>query len=356
MATLKPRTLEQLLAASWPPDDWRDVTVIVAVSGGPDSVALLRAMAKLKRESGGTGRLIIAHLNHHLRPEADDDARFVADLAKQLDLPLEQGDAAVAELATRQGDGIEAAAREARYNFFQQAAHKHGARYVATAHTADDQIETVLLNVLRGTGLAGLAGMQRARALGPAVSLIRPLLRMRREEVLKYLDEIGQRYCLDSSNTSHDFTRNRLRHELLPLLRENYNPEIDSALARLSQLAGAAQRFMERLAEDLLERCASSELPAAGLNRRSADRTVCLDTGPLKDVDRHLAREMFVALWRRMGWPLQSMGFSEWDFLAETALRSGKNLSGEAPAKRILPGQIAVERRGDELQLTNQAR
>ncbi len=97
--------------------------------------------------------------------------------------------------------------------------------------------------------------------MGPAASIIRPLLEVRRNDVLNYLEEIGQKYCVDASNASHDFARNRVRHELLPLVREKYNPGIDSAIGRLSRLAGDAQRFIERLAEDLLERAATSEIP-----------------------------------------------------------------------------------------------
>lgn len=345
MPTRKPLSLERSLAASWPPAEWCDLTVLVAVSGGPDSVALLRAMAAVKTEAGGAGRLIVAHLNHHLRAEADDDAQFVAQLAQQLELPLQHGDAEVANLASRRGDGIEAAAREARYGFFQTTAQQCGARYVATAHTADDQIETVLLNIFRGTGLAGLAGMPRARELGPAVSLIRPLLMVRREEVLKYLDEIGQRYRVDSSNTCYDFARNRLRHELLPLVREKYNPEIESALERLSQLARDAQQLIERLAEELLDRCGPTRFTTADLIR--------LNVVPLAGVDRHLLREMFVALWRRMNWPLQNMGFARWDCLAEMAL-SGSKSNAATELKRVFPGNIAVERDQSELRLTRQ--
>jgi tRNA(Ile)-lysidine synthase len=214
----------------------------------------------------------------------------------------------------------------------------------------------VLLNILRGTGLAGLAGMPRARPLGPAVSLIRPLLTVRRDEVLRYLDEIGQRYRVDSSNACHDFARNRLRHELLPLLREKYNPEIASALARLSQLAGDAQRLIERQAEDLLDCClspgvATSGLATPGLAEHSNNRQIFLNVAPLVNADRHLLREMFVALWRRMDWPLQNMGFAEWDFLAEMTLSDGKQRDDETALKRIFPGNIAVERGSLELRL-----
>ena len=255
--TVEMSTLERLLAQSWPPDEWRDLSLVIAVSGGPDSVALLRALAALKNCGGGPGRIIVGHFNHHLRPQADDDAGFVAALAKRLNLPFELGEAHVATLAAGRGDGIEAAARDARYAFFRQVAEINGARYVVTGHTADDQVETVLFNVLRGTGLAGLAGVPRVRQLGPAVTLIRPLLAVRRCEVVAYLQEIEQDFCVDPSNASAEFTRNRLRQELLPQLRREFNPDIDGAIGRLAQLAGDAQRVIEKLAEDLLDRCVS---------------------------------------------------------------------------------------------------
>ena len=258
-------SLPELLAAALPPEEWSEITVLLAVSGGPDSVALLRAMSELKSKCGGAGRLIVGHFNHRLRPDSAEDAQFVAELSSQLKLPFYQGEADVARLAAFQGDGVEAAARAARYGFLQQTAERLGARYVATAHTADDQIETVLFNILRGTGLSGLAGMERARPLGSAVSLIRPWLAVRRSEVMTYLDMIGQTYRTDPTNAGSDFTRNRLRNELLPLLREKFNPEVDDALSRLSQLAGDVQRLIESLAEDLLERAQAQELQPLGL-------------------------------------------------------------------------------------------
>ena len=340
-------SLIQAITAAWPASGWADVSVLVAVSGGPDSVALLRALSALKAETGGAGKLVVGHFHHRLRPEADEDARFVADLSGRLSLQYEHGEAGVGALAKQRRDGLEAAAREARYSFLQSTAEKCGARYVATGHTLDDQIETVLFNILHGTGLAGVAGMTLARPLGPAVSLVRPMLTVRRSEVLAYLEEIGQAYRTDSTNACTDFSRNRLRQELLPLLREKFNPDIDSALARLSGLAGDAQRIIERLADELLDRCLGRPTFA-----ESANGSVTLSLGPIKDVDRHLVRELFIALWRRQSWPLQDMGFAEWNALADIATSvTGRPTSGTA--KGMFPGGILVERgAGDSLVLT----
>jgi tRNA(Ile)-lysidine synthase len=239
------------------------------------------------------------------------------------------GEAEVVKLADQQGDGIEAAARAARYSFFQEAAPRLGARYVVTGHTADDQAETVLFNLLRGTGLSGLAGIPRVRSLGPAVSLIRPMLSIRRCEVISYLAEIQQDYCVDPTNASSDFARNRIRHELLPLVRREFNHDIEGALCRLSQLVGDAQRVIEKLADELLDRCVSQD--------KKLDAVV-VNSKPLVEADRHLIRELFIALWRRERWPLQDMGFNEWEMLATMAA------DGAALTKRIFPGGVVVER------------
>ena len=165
---------ETRLAASWPPEDWKDLTVLAAVSGGGDSVALLRGLAALKLP--GEGRLIAAHVNHKLRgADSDADQAFVQELCGQLGLACEVATAAVDPTAGSRGQGIEATARRARYAVLEEMAGRVGARFVVTAHTADDQAETILHRILRGTGIRGLSGMSRSRRLGPA-TLLRPLL------------------------------------------------------------------------------------------------------------------------------------------------------------------------------------
>lgn len=321
-------------------EGWRDVSVIVAVSGGADSVSLVRALATLKRLSGGAGQLVVAHFDHRLRADSSLDAEFVERLAGKLGLPFELGSADVSAAASRDGDGIESAARTARYDFLLRAAERRGARYTATAHTADDKIETTLFNILRGTGLAGLAGIPRVRALSAAVTAIRPMLGLRRNEVLEYLQAIGQEHRNDPSNASLDYTRNRLRHELLPTLRDGYHFDIDNSLLRLSQVAADAQRLIERLADELLDRTlipSDSTLPA----------TVRLDLRPLQTQDRHLVREMFVALWRRQGWPMQAMGFQKWNQLAEVAITS--QVASSAVHKTVLPDGVLMVRHQDQL-------
>jgi tRNA(Ile)-lysidine synthase len=315
--------LEVKLAAAWPPSDWADVTVLVAVSGGGDSVALLRAMAALK--TGGQGRVCVAHLNHQLRAGADEDERFVVELSRRLGLTCEVQRAAVKRLADESGDGVEAAARSARYRFLQDAAGRLGARFVATAHTADDQAETILHRIIRGTGVRGLAGMARVRPLGHA-SLMRPLLGVRHAELTAYLDALGQPYRHDPSNADRHFTRNRIRHELLPRLCRQFNPGAVEALVRLATLAGETQAVIDRLVDGWFDRCVSIEGPNAAR----------IELADLIAEPRYLIGELLAAVWRRQGWPLQSMDRQKWDELSELAAAAG-------PVRRVFPGEVTVE-------------
>ncbi|MBI1740838.1 MAG: tRNA lysidine(34) synthetase TilS, partial [Candidatus Koribacter versatilis] len=198
--------------------------VAVAVSGGVDSVALLLLLLELRSELGIV--LSVAHVNHKLRgEESDEDERFVAELARSQDLALHS---CAAPLDQKPVSGIEAAARKLRYAFFRQLAREGRVSKIATAHTLDDQAETVLLRILRGTGLRGLAGIhprlvleEEGRAFG---EVIRPLLGIRRAELEEFLRERGQPWREDSSNRDPVYLRNRVRHRVLPLLKENFGP------------------------------------------------------------------------------------------------------------------------------------
>lgn len=344
------------LAAAWPPERWRDVAVLLAVSGGADSVALLRAADALADEAGqraAGGRLIVAHFNHRLRgEESDADQRFVVELCRRLDLPCEVGRAETTAGGRSPASGgseppgpfrlatlaSEETARHQRYAFLRDTAQRLGARYVATAHTADDQVETILHRILRGTGLAGLAGIPRARPLAEGIALVRPMLELSRRDVLAYLAELGQPYREDTSNRLPRYTRNRLRNELLPRLAADYNPDVADALLRLGRLAGEAQAILEAAAAELLERAVVAR----------AAETATLDRRAFAGQPRYLVREAFVRLWRERDWPRQAFGQAEWDALAELAL-APLPPCGQA---RTLPGNVRAEARGETLTLT----
>jgi tRNA(Ile)-lysidine synthase len=248
----------------------------------------------------------------------------------KLALDVERMD--VSAIAAEQGDGWEAAARSARYEFLRAVAERAGARFVATAHTANDQAETVLHRILRGTGIEGLAGMAKARPLTPGVALVRPMLDLKRLEVLDYLAAIGQVFRTDATNQDTRWTRNRLRHELLPQLRERYNPQVDAAISRLAAQAGEAQRVVAGLAATLAGRCVDAKFSR-----------VKVDCDALEGQPTIVVREVFKFAWRQAGWPEQSMGFEEWQQLAVLATGTGSqtlNLPGGIRAKR--EGQLVV--------------
>ncbi|MFN0088629.1 MAG: tRNA lysidine(34) synthetase TilS [Blastocatellia bacterium] len=227
---------------------------IVAVSGGADSIALLDALLRGREEAGDRGRLVVAHLNHLLRgEESDEDEAFVQNFAAERGLELHSERVPVAALAEAKGMNLEAAARRLRYDFFQRLAERLDIGTVFTAHTRDDQAETILMRLLRGSGAQGLRGIHARRALGPQIALIRPLLDVSRDEVLDHCTVHGLRFRTDSSNLSPDLTRNRVRMELLPLLR-SFNPRADEALSRASGLVLDDDDALQRIADALLER------------------------------------------------------------------------------------------------------
>lgn len=335
--SVQSRKLVSKITAAWPPDRWRDVTVLVAVSGGADSVALARALHSLA--GGGEGRLILAHFNHRLRgAESDADEQFVRDFAAQLRLQLIAGTAAGDLSAGGSGEGIEGAARQARYDFLSAAAAQCGARYLATAHTADDQVETVLFNVLRGTGLSGLAGIPRLRRLSEATTIVRPLLDVTRAEVLDYLQSIGQSHRDDSSNRLEDYTRNRIRLQLLPQLDQDYNPRVREALLRIAQIAAQAEDFLDQQAETVLS-IAARRIPGG----------VEFDLKRMSHVHPALIRHVLLLAWQQQDWPLQDMSQQRWNELQSLVQAASVKAIMQA---QDLPGGIRAVRSNDMLQLT----
>lgn len=223
--------------------------VLVAVSGGPDSTALLRLLVDLA--PAWSLRISAGHVHHGLRGrESDEDADFVAALCRRWDVPLriERG-RRPAPTGTRKGRSLQEWAREVRYAFLHRTAGELRATSVALAHTADDQAETMLLWMLRGAGATGLAGIPRRRD----GRLVRPLLSVRRQDILEFLEATGVPYRSDSSNLSPAYLRNRIRHELLPVLRR-FNPAIVELLCRQADLLRADDQCLEQQAADWLRR------------------------------------------------------------------------------------------------------
>lgn len=232
-------------------------SIVVGVSGGPDSVCLLHALSQLKQSLGL--RLHVAHLDHQLRgAESSKDAEYVSRLADKLGLPATIESRDVRAYGTMRRSSLEEAARDVRYAFFAEVAKQTSAAAVAVGHTRDDDVETVLMHILRGTGTSGLRGLMPVNELrteaGP-VTVIRPLLDITRRETAQYCAEHGLGPRTDETNQSLSLFRNRVRLELLPLLR-TYNPQIEEALSRLSRIATDEMEFLDSEAKAVWGRAA----------------------------------------------------------------------------------------------------
>ncbi len=314
--------------------------VVVAVSGGSDSVALLAALAELAADKNRQYRLVAAHLNHGLVEEVGEDAEFIADLARRLRIPCicEKGDVPAAAAAANISK--EEAGREVRYAFLARVAESRGCHAIATGHQRDDQVETVLHRIIRGTGLEGLSGISVMRTLAGGIRLIRPLLCITRAGGPGLPAQRKLPWKTDPTNADADYnTRNHIRHELLPLLREHYNPRVDEALARLAELAAVAQPHLKALGSDAFFK----------VLRRRADSELSLQAADLAAMDKATASLAIRAAIRQLDTPMQEMGqFQVEQILDLAAARDGGS-------RRIdLPGGLRALRQYDKLILSRQ--
>jgi tRNA(Ile)-lysidine synthase len=232
----------------------KGATVLVAVSGGPDSVCLLHLLVKLRKDLA-IKKLYVAHLNHKLRgAESDDDAWYVISLCQRLKIPSTIDTRDVNAYRKLKSTTVEEAARELRYSFFSQVMASVKADCVATAHTRDDHIETILMHIIRGTGVDGLRGLQPKSTLSfrevlLPITLIRPLLEVSKQDTVEYCRRFKLAPRIDSSNKSIKYFRNRIRLKLLPELKK-YNPGIDTALLRLASIASDQVSLIEQQANE----------------------------------------------------------------------------------------------------------
>ena len=296
--------------------------VAVAVSGGADSVALLRVLLDLRSELGVV--LAVAHFNHGLRgPDSDGDEQFVAELAQRYDLLFFAGRGDVREHALASKHSIEHAARELRYQWMIELAQHQRFEALATAHTRDDQAETVLMKFLRGAGTRGLAGIHPV-LLRDDVRIVRPLLETARAEVEHYLAAIDQPWREDETNRDARFARNRIRHQLLPLLERDYNPNLRRLLNQAAEVALAEEGYWQKEAELFLDQW--HQLPGRLLLRDNLSRSSGFLAEPLA-----MQRQVLKSLLERHGLPT--------DFHHVEAVR--RCALGEASAVDLPEGWLA---------------
>ncbi|HKD45209.1 MAG TPA: tRNA lysidine(34) synthetase TilS [Candidatus Angelobacter sp.] len=306
--------------------------VAVAVSGGADSVSLLRVLLELRQELGIV--LSAAHFHHGIRgAEADADQLFVSELAGRFELELHVGAGDVPAHARRAKSSVETAARELRHRWFAGVLAQGKADKIATAHTLDDQAETVLMRLLRGAGARGLAGIFPAQK---EKRLVRPLLKVSRRDVEAYLSTIGQAWREDASNRDPSHTRNRIRHELLPLLERDYNPAIRHTLAELAEIARADAEYWDAQTATLLPRLLREGIPSRSGRTSSgaASRTLALDLSAFQGLPLAFKRQLLHRLGAQLGTTLE---FNHIEQLIE--LVHGKPRRRRVP----LPGDTEAE-------------
>ncbi|MBT5874288.1 MAG: tRNA lysidine(34) synthetase TilS [Candidatus Latescibacteria bacterium] len=302
--------------------------IVVAVSGGPDSVALLHLLHAL-RERLET-KLTVAHLNHQLRSiESDKDAAFVQDLASSLDLACVVESADVPDYCERNGCSLETGAREVRYQYLERVVSDLEAQKIATGHTADDQAETILMRLVRGTGVDGLSGIRPVRD----DLVIRPLLDVRREDVMAYLESHDLSYRIDPSNSETYHLRNRIRQTLIPGLEKDFNPEIVRALGRL----GDVVRFESAFMEEIVDRSYQEVVRYLRPDRLGVDAAAYLEA-PIP-VQRRLVRRFLGVL------GVHEAGFG-YDHIEQFRHLATKQKSGQ---QLNLPNGLVAERRRDEI-------
>lgn len=312
--------------------------VVVGVSGGADSVALLAALHQLSLAPGRGYKLIAAHLNHQLRAEAEKEEQFVGDLARRMGAGWESRRCDVTAQARRGGEGIEQAGRRLRYEFLRQVAERLSAGYVAVGHHADDQVETVLFRLFRGTHLRGLCGMAACRPLGSGgVKLIRPLLSVSRAEIEEFCRRNKLAWCTDASNEDVKFRRNFIRHELLPLLRSRVNPQLDAAILRMAESFQEIERHLAGEGQEVLAEAGGQ--PLAG-----GEAAVVLDRKTLARQTELIRRYAIRAALERAGVPMGAVGSEHLAALARMA-------EGAGPTAQELPGGWSARASGESLHI-----
>ncbi|MGQ9557894.1 MAG: tRNA lysidine(34) synthetase TilS [Desulfurispora sp.] len=260
--------------------------VLVAVSGGPDSVALLHLFCRL----APAWQLSVhcAHINHLLRPEAGEEAGLVADLAHRLGVPVHLARRDVAAYREQHGLNLQAAARAVRYSFLEQTAASVRAGRIALAHHADDQAETLLLHLLWGAGSRGLAAMLPVRQ----DLYIRPLLGLRKQQLVDYCRFFELPYALDRSNLKTAYRRNKIRLELIPLLQKQYNSSIVEVLARTAAILAAEDQYLQEAAQEALQKVSRQQPAGAG--------RLCLELAGFAGLPIALQRRVLRLAWRQL--------------------------------------------------------
>jgi tRNA(Ile)-lysidine synthase len=315
----------------WPPEHGSRHGLVLAVSGGADSIALLHLTATAIGNSWNKMPLV-AHFDHNLHADSLKFAKFVERVTESYGWEFAYATPS-SDLKSAPGS-LEAAARAARYDFLSKIAAEKGYRFLATGHTADDQAETVLHRICRGAGVRGASGIATQRRLGADLTLLRPLLGCWRRELVEFLESEGLEWCTDPSNETGEFTRNRIRNDILPLLESTVHPDAKKSLWRFAGHAAEAFEVVAAAATELIENALVWTDSGGEL-----DRSVC-SLQPRIVVQTALAQ-----IWTDQNWPQQAMSTDVWERLVDAATTT-KNVN------LALPGGLSAVGRGNTLKIS----
>lgn len=302
--------------------------VLVAVSGGPDSVCLLRVLLDMRRALGI--EIVVGNMDHALRgKESASDSRFVKELSRKLEVEFVHKKVNVRRTG-KKGTSVEERAREKRYEFLTETAVRKNCNVIATGHTMDDQAETILMRLIYGSSTTGITGIPPVRYQG-LYRIIRPLIRVEKRDVLSFLKKVGLEYVEDSSNLDKKFVRNNIRYEVLPFL-EKYNPRLKRTLVNLSDAVREDSLFVSREKEKYIN---------SHINTKGA-----ADSIKIKDImlqPKTLRKELFKELFKKAGGNVKKLTYRHWmdmDYFLRTAVKN-KSLN--------FPGKVKVIKTKDEI-------
>ena len=254
-------------------------TIVIGVSGGPDSMALLNILISLKKDKKLDCEIVVAHINHGIRKEAEEETEYVENFCKENGIECFIKKEKVEELAKVQKIGTEEAGRKLRYSFFEEVAQKTNATKIATAHNANDNSETVLMNLIRGTGTSGLKGIEAKRDN----KYIRPLIESTRKEIEEYCEENKLEPKQDKSNSENIYTRNKIRNILIPLIENEFNPNIINSLNRMSQIVKEENEYLRKQVEKAYKEIVIEEY--LGNKRLEEENVILLDLKKFNNED-----------------------------------------------------------------------
>lgn len=304
--------------------------ILIGISGGPDSVTLFSLIFNANRTKKIYSKLYLAHLNHLLRgEESEQDEQFVIEFAKRSNVPIIVEKRDIKRIVKAGKLSLEEAAREERYRFLKTVAEKVNANVVAVGHTADDNAETILHRIIRGTGILGLNGMRPKRRItrGSSIQLVRPLLFSRRKDIKAYLKEMGLSYRIDSTNLETDKFRNRIRVELIPLLEKKYNARVTESLIKLGEIASQNNDFLISHVDSLTKELFLYKEKETG----APPNEILIDISKLRETPTILQQLIIKEALVKLGIPLRKFGHKQYKeilcFIKNTKPLNDRNIN-----------------------------